>query len=164
MPTSSVGRTTNRGESGVTLLELLVVVLIIAVMAGLTYPSINAGLDSLRLRSASNAIVGFLNTAFNRAERREQVVEITIVPNTNTLTARSIDGGYHPLLELPDHIHVLRVLPDLGSTPDQPRRFLLYPGGTVPGIGIELENSTGRRRMVTVDPITGTPRADTEQQ
>ena len=76
-------------QRGVTLIEMLVVVTLIALVAGLSFPSVSAGVDSLRLRSASDAIVGFLNTALARADRHQQVVEITVLPAENALVARS---------------------------------------------------------------------------
>ena len=62
---------------------MLIVVTLIALVAGLSYPSVASGLDSLRLRSASDAIVAFLNTALDRADRRQQAVEIRISPREN---------------------------------------------------------------------------------
>jgi prepilin-type N-terminal cleavage/methylation domain-containing protein len=87
MPTSSVGVTNNR--RGVTLIEMLIVMAVIALVAGLSYPPVSAGLDSLRLRSTSDAMIGFLNTALARAETRQQVVEILISPADGTMTAAS---------------------------------------------------------------------------
>src|SRR5450755_1618135 len=98
MPTSSVGRINRRAqqplanargsevlnrdrkgaESGVTLLELLVVMTIIAVLTAVTYPTASAGLDSLRLRSASDRVMALLNLALDRADRVQQVVEIRV--------------------------------------------------------------------------------------
>src|SRR5689334_21862186 len=78
MPTLSAGAT-NR-QSGVTLLELMVVVTLIAIVAGLSYPAAAAGVDSLRLRSAADRVVAFLDTSIERAERRQQVMEIRISP------------------------------------------------------------------------------------
>jgi len=43
-----------------TLLEALIVVALVAMIAGLSFPSVTSGLDTLRLRSASDSIVSFL--------------------------------------------------------------------------------------------------------
>ena len=48
MPILSVGRTSN--QHGVTLIEMMVVVTIIALMAGISFPAVSAGIDSVRLR------------------------------------------------------------------------------------------------------------------
>src|SRR5262249_1334102 len=77
-----------RQPAGVPLLDLLIVITIVAAMAGLAYPSISASLDGLRLRSAADGIAGFLNTALDRAERRQEVIEVAILPQENALTAR----------------------------------------------------------------------------
>jgi hypothetical protein len=53
-------------------------------------------------------------------------------------------------------------LPAVGGNPDQARRFLVYPGGAVPGIAVEIANQSGRRRRVSVDPMTGVPRSELE--
>jgi prepilin-type N-terminal cleavage/methylation domain-containing protein len=158
MPTSSVGATNK--QAGVTLIEMLVVVLLIALLAGLSYPAVASGVDSLRLRSASDAIVAFLNTALDRADRRQQAVEISISPRDSVLTARSADAGFVRRLDLPEAVHIAGVRPGAEISPDQPRRFLVYPGGSVPAIGIEIVNNSGRRRLVSIDPITGVPRSE----
>jgi hypothetical protein len=87
------------------------------------------------------------------------VVEIRILPHENAILAQSADVGFTRRLDLPDSIHITAVLPASEQNADEPRSFLLYPGGTVPRIGIEIANSGGRRRTVSIDPITGVPQA-----
>jgi prepilin-type N-terminal cleavage/methylation domain-containing protein len=166
MPILSVGvaSSRHRSEAGVTLIEMMIVVTIIALVAGLTYPSIAAGFDSLRLRSASNSIVAFLDTALDRADRRQQVVEIRISSRENALQARSADLGFVRRLDIPDGVHIVAVTPVVEGDVQELRRFLVYPGGAVPRIGIELANQDGRHRWVSIDPITGVPAAGTESQ
>jgi prepilin-type N-terminal cleavage/methylation domain-containing protein len=139
-------------QAGVTLLEMLIVVTLIALVAGISYPSIASGLDSLRLRSACDSTVAFLNTALDRADRRQQAVEIRISPGENLLTARSADNGFARELRLPENIAM--------ANPSEPRRFLLYPGGAIPAIQIELAARGGRRRKISVDPITGVSKSE----
>jgi hypothetical protein len=125
-------------------------------------PSVSSGLDSLRLRSASDAIIGFLNTALARADSRQQVVEILISPGDGTLTATSGDHGFSKRLEIVSPIKILAVRPELAAGADeqgQTRRFLVYPGGAVPKIAIEIGNSGGRKRLVSIDPVTGVPQS-----
>jgi len=156
-------RRTRFGERGVTLIELLIVAAIVALVAGLSFPSVASGVDSLRLRSSSNAIVSFLNTAIDRAERRQQVIEIWISPRESAMIARAPGEEFVQRLDIPEPIHIVSVQPAAEIDPQEPRRFLCYPGGTVPRIGIEIANQAGRRRMVSVDPITGVPRSEWEQ-
>lgn len=165
MPTLSVGKITNHTkERGITLIELLVVVTLIALLAGISFPSVASGLDSLRLRSTSNAIVAFFDTALDRSDRRQEAVEIRIVPKENALTARSADDHFDRRLDLPDGMRITSVTPRAEGEPDDPRRFLVYPGGSVPNVGIEIENRSGRKRLVSLDPITGVARSQIEGQ
>lgn len=154
MPTSSAGKITR--QSGVTLIEMLIVVTIIALLAGITYPSIASGIESLHLRSASDSIVAFLNTAIDRADRRQQAVEIRISPRENGLSARSADAAFARDLYLPPDVRMVN--------PAESKRFLLYPGGTVPAIAIELVSAGGRHRTVRIDPVTGVPIAEIKPQ
>ena len=39
-------------------------------------PSMMAGLDGVRMASASDNVASFLNSAVNRVERRQQVMEV----------------------------------------------------------------------------------------
>lgn len=129
MPTSSVGRVSNRG---VTLLEMLVVMAIIAIMTGISYPSITSGIDSLRLNAASQSVVSFLNSGLNRAERRQQAMEITIDRSQNELSLRSTDPGFVRQLSLPEGITISKILPEVPDQDEPVRTFMLYPGGACP--------------------------------
>jgi type II secretory pathway pseudopilin PulG len=141
---------------------MLIVVAIVALVVGLTFPSAAAGLDSLRLRSAASEVASFLDTAMERADRRQQVVEIRISPMENAMAARSADSSFVRALALPNFVAISAVEPPLvnASDPSEPRRFLLYPGGTLPRIAVELESKDGRKRRVVVDPTTGMPHSE----
>src|ERR1700690_2602507 len=113
MPTSSVGRI--RADSGVTLVEMLVVVALISLMVGISFPSITSGIDSLRLNAATNGVVSFFNSALNRAERRQQVMEVTISKADNALWMRSTEPGFVRKLEMPDGVVITDILPKLSE-------------------------------------------------
>lgn len=163
MPTLSVGRT-DTPEAGLTLIEMMVVVLLISLMVGISYPAITSGIDSLRLKAAANGVVSFLDSGLSRAERRQQMIEISISKADNSLEMRSSEPGFYRKMSLPDGISIVQVLPAL---PEQSadevngeRDFLMYPGGAVPPLGVELMNRKNVQRIVRVDPITGVPRLE----
>jgi len=140
---------------GITLIEMLIVVAIIGLMVSISFPAVSSGIESLRLSSASDSLVSFLNSAMNRAERRQQVVEISISTRDNTVSFAG--AGLSRMLDMPAGVTIKQVLPNLLEETGGPRRFLLLPGGNVPRIGIELVNRKGTRRIVRVDPMTGVP-------
>ncbi len=145
---------------GVTLLEMLITVALVALIAGLVYPSMTSGLDSLRMRSTSNEVVRLLSAALDRADRRQQVVEIQVLPSDNAIQARTGDGGFFRRITLPEPMRIGAILPAVPGAPQGlARRFLVYPGGTVPAVSIEIVHPKGGRRLVSLDPLTASARA-----
>ena len=148
----------HHGERGVTLLEMLVVVTLIAVLVGVSYPAISSGLETIRLNSAADSVVSFLDGALTRADRRQVMTEVVLIPQQSKLLARSPEPGFIKELDLPEGITMARIVPEaIGLDPSLPRTFFVYPGGAAPRIGVELRDRRGSRRFVRVDPVTGVP-------
>jgi prepilin-type N-terminal cleavage/methylation domain-containing protein len=151
----------SRSRRGVTLVEMVVVVAIIALIVGLSFPAASAGLDNVRMVSAGDSVATFLNAAVNRAERHQQPVELVISPQEGRLTLYSNEPGFTRELKMPDGVWIEAVLPaEEGGDPAQPRRILFLPGATVPGIAIQLGNRRNAHRRVRLDPMTGFPRVE----
>lgn len=145
---------------GVTLIEMLIVVALIGLLVGIVFPSVSAGVDTLRLNAATDALASFFNAGLNRAERRQQVVEVTISKADRALWLHSTEPGFERKLELPQGVTIVAVTPESPLPEEGPRRFLLYPGGTLPRIAVEIANARNAHRMVRVDPITGVPQVE----
>ncbi|MCS6952905.1 MAG: prepilin-type N-terminal cleavage/methylation domain-containing protein [Bryobacterales bacterium] len=145
--------------AGVTLIEMLMVAALIALLAGLSLPRIATGVDFVRLAGAADSVASLFNAAWNRAERRGEVLEIGIVPGQGRIRVRS-SGGFQKEYVLPEGVTVEAVLPRLLGDDNSPRHFVVFPGGTVPSIAVELANRRGARRIVRLDPITGAPRVE----
>jgi hypothetical protein len=113
------------------------------------------------MSSATGMVSSFLNSAVNRAERRQQAVELIVTPRENLLTMYTSEPGFERKLRMPDGISIQAVLPAIDDeAPDSPRQLMLLPGATAPGIGILLANQHGSRRIVRIDPMTGFPRIE----
>jgi len=157
MPISSTGNS----RRGVTLMELMVVLAIISLIVALSFPSTIAGLENVRLASAARSLAAFMSAAVNRAERRQQAMELTIAIKENAIMLRPADASFAKKLDLPQGIVVQAVLPPPDVPSDEPRRFLFLPGGAPPRMAIEIANPHGARRIVRLNPITGV--SDIEQ-
>jgi len=131
---------------------------LLGLLAGITFPSVSAGLDAVRLNAAANSLVSFFNAVLNQAERRQQAIEIAISKTEHRLRLRSVEPGLTRTLELPAGVTIRAVLPALPQEEDQPVRYIiLYPGGALPRFGVEIASPKGGGRLVQVDPITGVP-------
>jgi len=138
-------------RSGVTLLEMMVVVTIVAIMAAISFPALTSGLAGVRLASAAGSAASFLTSAMNNVERREQPAAILITPKQNEMAVFTAASGDKPAnkLDLP---------PGITIEGDEPRRVFLYPGGAFPRIYIVLRSEKGGRRSVEIDPVTAVPK------
>jgi prepilin-type N-terminal cleavage/methylation domain-containing protein len=156
-----VRRRRQEREAGVTLIEMVIVVAIVGLIAGLTFPAVSSGLESVRLSTAADSTAAFINTALNRVERRQEVIELLISVRDNLMAIHSTEAGFERKLDLPDGISIEAVLPPAADGDvAAPRQIMLLPGGTAPRIGIQLRNRRGTRKIVRVDPMTGVPRIE----
>jgi prepilin-type N-terminal cleavage/methylation domain-containing protein len=155
MPMSIAGNKTagNRvgRPSGVTLLEMLIVVAIISVIAGISFPALTAGLAGVRLASAAGSVASFLTSSMNLVDRHEQPAAIVISPKENVLDVYTAASADKPKtrLTMPAGVTI---------EGDEPRRFMLFPGGAFPRITVVLRSEKGGRRSVQIDPVTAVPK------
>ncbi len=139
-----------------TLIETMVVVAIIALMAGLSFPSFTAGLDGLRLRSASSTVASALNIAITTADRRQLPVQLAIQPALNRIVLRAAESKRDQIFDIPGGVKIRRILPSLFLDELKRDRYVvIYPNGAPPQLVVELENSRGTLRQIKLDPITG---------
>jgi hypothetical protein len=136
-------------------MEMMVVLAIIALIVAISFPSTVAGLENIRLASGARSVATFMNSAANRAERRQQAIELSVFIKENAVTLESPDPGFVKRLKLPAGISVQAVWPPPQEYTDEPRHFLFIPGAVPPRIGIEIANRRGNRRIVRLNPITG---------
>jgi prepilin-type N-terminal cleavage/methylation domain-containing protein len=138
-------------KSGVTLIEMMVVVVIVSIIASLSFPALTSGLAGVRLSSAAGSAASFLISALNSVERREEPAAIVVSPAENLLAVYTAASGDKPdrKFDMPAGITI---------EGDAPHRYMLMPGGTAPRLTLILRNEKGARRSVQIDPTTGVPK------
>jgi len=139
---------------------MLIVLALVGLLAGISFPSVSSGVDGLRISGAADGVTSFLSSAASAAERRQQPVELVISTRAGAMRARSIAPGYERRFSLPQGVRIVAVFPEQPYETDEDRRFLLYPGDAPPRIGVELANRRGARRVVRVNPVTGVPEVE----
>jgi hypothetical protein len=137
---------------------MMVVIALIGLIAAISYPAVGTGLDSIRFASATDSVVSFLNAGITRADRRGEIVEISASLDDHKLRMQSTDPNFSRRLDLPEGITIQNIHPEQPGPGQRVRTFVIYPGGTVPRLGLELANTRGNRKIVRVDPITGVAR------
>jgi hypothetical protein len=128
---------------------MLIVAMIIAVIAGVSFPALTAGLSSVRLSSASGSTASFLTSAINHVERTEIAAAIVVSPKDNAIAMYTAASGEKPekSMKMPQGVFI----------EGEEKRFVLEPGGTFPRITVVLRSEKGARRSIRIDPATGVP-------
>ena len=138
---------------------MLVVMCLIGLIVGVSTPSISAGIDSVRLATATSSVAGFLNAAVTRVERKQEPIELVVEPQKNRIVIYSNEPGYTRELTMPEGVRITAVLPaDLFGEAAGDRHVLIMPGSSTPSIGVEITNTHGTKRTIKLDPMTGFPR------
>ena len=140
-----------RGRRGVTLIELLIAVAIIAVVVSVSAPGLTTGLATVRLSSASGDAATFLTRTMNNVETREEASAVVISPATNAIETFTAASGEKPASEI-------KMPQGISIEGEEPKRIFMYPGGAIPRISIVLRNEKGARRSIEIDPITAVPK------
>jgi general secretion pathway protein H len=142
-------------KRGVTLLELIVVFVIIAIGATLMIPNMGAWLPNYRLRSAARDLVSTMRVGQMRAVSNNMEYEVFITGGSYTLQRNSMgwinDGDAKTL---PTGITIFsNTFPSMGMTPAGSALF--RPNSSSNGGTIVLQNTKLSQRTITVLPSTG---------
>jgi general secretion pathway protein H len=140
---------------GVTLLEVLVVVTVIGIIAGIAYPGVTSGLDNLRLKSVADRLAHTFRHARDLAQQRQTVCQVTVDPELRLVEfedlAAALEGG------VGGEPRRWEVPPEITVRLDRRRAFLFAPDGGAPRIDVVLANSRGRTARVSFEPLSGLP-------
>lgn len=134
---------------GFTLLELAVVMLVLALAAGVAAPSVWRGVEAIQLRAEVAGVASFLRAARERAIARRDALEVAVDADGRGLVLRSGAGGAIQSAR--------RLAPALRIAADPPRgpavAFLAYGAST--GGRFRLEAPGPVFYTVTVEPLSG---------
>jgi general secretion pathway protein H len=142
-------------QLGVTLIEMLVVVAIIAIAGAIVLPGVTTGLENLKLRTTAERLGNTFRFARETALRRQVICQVTVDPQRRTVALEQVSAERGPASaagtrswEMPAGIQVRL---------ERARAFVFAPGGG-PNISLTLVNSRGRAALVELDVLTGLPR------
>jgi prepilin-type N-terminal cleavage/methylation domain-containing protein len=138
-------------KKGVTLIELIVVFVIIAIGAALTIPNMGSWIQSYRLRSATRDITSNLRVAQMKAVSNNMEYQVVITGASYKLERNS--GGW--VLEgdtktLPTGITIFN-----NTFVNPAGNALFRPNSSSNGGTLVLQNAKGNQQSITVLPSTG---------
>ncbi len=144
-------------RKGMTLLELLVVWLIVAIGMTLLFPSIVTWSQDYRLRGAANDIVSILSKAQSEAVSKSVEYRVCFFPGTGSyLNQCHSEGGWLPegkVQALPPGIRIKEI-----TLPDNCAQF--HPNSTTSFGWITLRNEKGKEKRIILNIGPGRIRAE----
>jgi general secretion pathway protein H len=158
-------------RGGFTLLELLVVLVLIGLAAGLAAPRWLAALPGVQLTTAARKTAALLRYAGSRAASEQALYQATVdLENKTVALSRQDTGGIllppeptasvqdNPppeMLQIPAEVSIVQATDGLGERQAEQLRIFFFPGGGNSGGSLILGNTRGRRLFIQVDFITG---------
>ena len=132
------------GASGITLIELLIVMSLLGLAASFAGPAVGAGLDNMSLRSTVLRVASNFRRVQSDARAQQRTLAVRVANGELVLVS---DDGVSRVLELNPGV----TLPGAGES-----TYLFYGSGQISGPArLEFENRRGRRMALLLGPEPG---------
>jgi len=148
------------GDRGFTLLELLMVVLVLALVLAVSYPSLSRGSSSIRLRTTGRDVLNTLRYAREKAVTEQTGMRVTMDREKQTLILSDDLGDGRRTYALPDDVKIHRIALGGEEVPEGPAAIRFLPNGSSDRIELLLRSDTGSTLRIISDPITGGARIE----
>ena len=146
------------GERGFSLLELIMVIVVIALVLAVTYPSLSKGNATLHLRTAAREVINTVRYAREKAITEQ--TEMRIVADRENrrfaLTDGYGEGARH--YNLPHDVAIGRIALRGQEILDGPLVIRFLPNGSAEPAELQLVSERGGTVRLVTDPVTGTAR------
>ena len=138
-----------RNDQGFTLVELVVVLFLLSLVAGLVLPAAGRGIEAVELRAQVARLSAFLRYGREQAVTKRVAHEIRVDPEAHRLTLSPV-GSDSPRAQrqLSSRIRI-------SADPPGAQVVTFSPQGFSSGASFRLQSPGGRAYRVTVDPFTG---------
>jgi prepilin-type N-terminal cleavage/methylation domain-containing protein len=140
-------------EAGVTLLELVITLAILALAMALVAPRFGNWSDEWTLRSAAERVAQTVRYARTRAVFEQSYYVVEIEPGTRLVRVSNPAAGFWREFTLPRGVTV----DDGEHPPPAVLRLLLPPSGVVEERNFWLSNRRGSKFRIHVDFLLGSP-------
>jgi general secretion pathway protein H len=132
---------------GYTLIEVVAVLLVLALAAGLVAPSVGRSVDAFRTRAEVAGVASFLRAARAQAITREAPCEVRVDPDARALVLHTSENGRvtKPVSA------ALRIVAEAAPA----GTIIFYPHGRSSGGQLRIEAPGPSVYVVTVDALTG---------
>ncbi len=148
-------------DSGFTLLELILVLVIITMVLAVAYPSLSRGSTALRLRATGRDIMNTFRYAREKAVTEQIGIKVAVDREKQKLILTDYLGDGARTYSLPADVRIQRIA--LGGNEivtDSGMIVRFLPNGSCDSAEVLLQNEKGAWLRVVTDPMTGGARME----
>jgi type II secretion system protein H len=154
-----------RRNGGFTLVEIVIVLLVMCLVAAITYPSIARGRTAFHLRAVGRDVIGAMRLARETAVTEQKVMVVQIDSQSQRITVSDEVGEGARSMSMPSDVRiegVTRSKEGDATTAAQanldPLLIRFLPNGSAESALMMLVADTGASLKIATDPITGSAR------
>ena len=148
---------------GVTLIELVMVMLIIGLALGVTYPALSRGTAAFHLRAAGRDILNTLRYAREKAITEQQSMRVMVDPQGQRVILTDDVGDGARVYTLPHDVRIRQMFLGAQEVRDRPLIIRFMTNGSCENAQVVLVSDKGGVVKVVTDPISGGARVQTAQ-
>ena len=150
----------NPGNQGFTLLELLIVVLVVALVLAVSYPSLSRGSASIRLRSTGRDVLNTFRYAREKAVTEQLGMKVTVDRKNQRLVLANDLGDGSRTYPMPSDVKIHRIALGGREILEGSAVVRFLPNGSSDAVELLLKSDSDSLVRIVSDPITGGARIE----
>jgi prepilin-type N-terminal cleavage/methylation domain-containing protein len=148
-------------DQGFTLLEVIIVVLVIALVLAVSYPSLSRGSAAIHLRSTGRDVLNTFRFAREKAVTEQVGMRVTVDREKQSLVLTDDLGDGTRTYAMPKDVKIQRMALAGSEITQGPLIIRFLPNGSSESAEILLQSDSGSSLRIFSDPITGGARIET---
>jgi prepilin-type N-terminal cleavage/methylation domain-containing protein len=145
-------------ERGFSLLELIMVIVMIALVLAVTYPSLSKGNATLHLRTAGREVINTMRYAREKAITEQAEMRIVADRENQNLAMTDGYGDGARYYALPHDVKIGRIALRGQEIMEGPLVIRFLPNGSAEPAELLLASDRGGVLRIVTDPVTGSAR------
>jgi general secretion pathway protein H len=147
-------------DQGFTLLELMIVVVVVALVLTVSYPSLSRGSAAVKLRGTGRDILSTFRYAREKAVTEQMGMRVTVDRERQELILSNDLGDGPRRYALPAEVKIQRMIRGGTEVVEGPLVVRFLPNGSAENAEVLLQSKMGSYLRIITDPITGGARVE----